>query len=95
MLVCPCRCQMLPLPHDFRAPFWSSACLIGPSLRMDTLQDTLEPDELAWLSQRRHKPQAVSQMLTEALWRIRMPAYQKAIVDTHVLTLVTSQAAGA
>ena len=49
------------------------------------LQDTLEPDELAWLSQRRHMPQAVSQVLTETLWRIRMPDYQKATLDTQVL----------
>lgn len=48
-------------------------------------QDTLEPDELAWLSQRRHMPQAVSQVLTETLWRIRMPDFQKATLDTQVL----------
>ncbi|KAK9825471.1 hypothetical protein WJX81_006786 [Elliptochloris bilobata] len=48
------------------------------------LQDTLEPDELAWLSQRQHKPQAVSQVLTEALWRMGMPDYQKATVDLQV-----------
>jgi len=44
-------------------------------------QDTLEPGELDWLCERRHKPQAVSQVLTQTLWRLRTPDYQRATID--------------
>ena len=49
-------------------------------------QDTLEPHELTWLCERRHKPQAVSQVLTKSLWGLDMPDYQKATADLQACT---------
>ena len=49
-------------------------------------QDTLEPHELTWLCERRHKPQAVSQVLTKSLWGLDMPDYQKATADLQART---------
>lgn len=49
-------------------------------------QDTLEPHELTWLCARRHKPQAVSQVLTKTLWGLDMPDYQKATADLQART---------